>query len=102
MDITVQELHQKLVNKEQFIFIDVRQPEEYAAFNLGADLMPLGELVNRIWELEGHKDDEIIIHCRSGARSGQAQAIMQAQGFTNVRNVLGGVLAWQDAGLING
>ena len=97
MNITVQELRQKLAAGENFVFIDVREPWEYAEFNLGAQLIPLGELVNRLWELKEHQDDEIVLHCRSGARSGTAQALMMAQGFKNVRNLTGGVLAWKDA-----
>jgi rhodanese-related sulfurtransferase len=98
MDITVQELKQKLDAGEKFVFIDVREPWEYEEFNLGAQLMPVGDLMNTIWQLEDHKNDEIILHCRSGARSGTAQALMQAQGFSNVRNLTGGVLAWKEAG----
>jgi len=97
MDITVQELRQKLESGEKFVFIDVREPWEYQEFNLGARLMPLGELMNRMWELEDHKNDEIVLYCRSGNRSGMAQSLMQAQGFTNVRNLSGGLLAWQNA-----
>jgi len=97
MDITVQELRQKLESGEKFVFIDVRERWEYDEFNLGARLMPLGELMNRIWELEDHKNDEIVLYCRSGNRSGMAQSLMQAQGFTNVRNLSGGLLAWQNA-----
>lgn len=97
MDITVQELRQKLEAGDQFIFIDVREPHEYEEFNLGARLLPLGGIVNTIMELNDHKDDEIVVHCRSGARSGQAQAMLTSQGFTNVRNLTGGVLAWMDA-----
>ncbi len=52
--------------------------------------------MNRMYELEDHKNDEIVVHCRSGARSGQAQAMMQANGFTNVRNLTGGMMAWRD------
>jgi rhodanese-related sulfurtransferase len=98
MDITVQELKQKLEAGEKFVFIDVREPWEYEEFNLGAQLMPVGDLMNTLWQLEEHKNDEIILHCRSGARSGMAQAMMQGAGFTNVRNVIGGVLAWKEAG----
>lgn len=94
MDITVEELRQKLQSGEKFVFIDVREPWEYEEFNLGAKLSPLSTLMNSMWELEDHKNDEIVLHCRSGARSGQAQAIMQANGFSNVRNLTGGVLAW--------
>ena len=97
MDITVQELREKLASGEKFIFIDVREPYEYEEFNLGAQLYPLGGIINLIMELNDNKDDEIIVHCRSGARSGQAQAMLMSQGFTNVRNVTGGILAWMDA-----
>jgi len=97
MDITVQELRQKLESGEKFVFIDVRDPWEYEEFNLGAQLIPLGELMNRVWELEEHKNEEIVLHCRSGARSGMAQSLLQASGFSNVRNLSGGVLAWQNA-----
>ena len=97
MDINVQELKEKFEAGEKFVFIDVREPWEYEEFNLGAQLMPLMTLINSVHELEGHKEDEIVVHCRSGARSGQAQAIMQAQGFKNVRNLTGGVMAWRQA-----
>lgn len=97
MQITVQELRQKLESGEQFIFIDVREPDEYEAFNLGARLIPVGELMNRLWELEPHKDEEIVVHCKSGGRSGMAQGLMLAHGFTRVRNLSGGVMAWLDA-----
>ncbi|MBK8427367.1 MAG: rhodanese-like domain-containing protein [Lewinellaceae bacterium] len=94
MDITVEELKQKLEAGEKFIFIDVREPWEYEEFNLGAKLTPLGDLMNSMWELDDHKNDEIVLHCRSGQRSGMAQSMMQANGFSNVRNLSGGVMAW--------
>lgn len=94
-DITVEELKQKMDAKEPFIFIDVREPHEYEEFNLGATLIPLGTLPSAIDDLKKHKDEEIIIHCRSGARSGTAKITMTQLGFTKVRNVLGGVLEWK-------
>lgn len=97
MDITVQELRQKLESGEQFVFIDVREPWEQEEFNIGARLIPLGTLPNSMYELDDHKNDEIIVHCRSGARSGMAQGMLQANGFTNVRNLTGGILAWEAA-----
>jgi len=96
MDINVQELKQKIDGGENFVFIDVREQHEYDEFNLGAKLIPLGSMMNAVADLEPHKNEEIIIHCRSGARSGMAQQILQEAGFSNVRNVLGGVLAWQE------
>ena len=97
MDITVQELRQKLESGEKFVFLDVREPWEYEEFNLGAELVPLGDLMNRTWEWDKHKNDEIVVHCKTGNRSGMAQALLQGQGFTNVRNLTGGVMAWKDA-----
>lgn len=97
MDINVQELKQKLDAKEDFVFIDVREAHEYEEFNLGAELIPLGTVMDKIPDLEGHKNKEVVLHCRSGARSGMAQQLMQQAGFSNVRNLTGGVLAWQEA-----
>ena len=95
-EITVQELKKRLdAGDQSFVFIDVREPYEYQEFNLGAQLIPLGSIPNAISELEEHKNDEIVVHCRSGARSGQAKMFMMQMGFTNVRNLEGGVLAWQ-------
>ena len=96
MDITVEELKQKLDSKESFVFIDVRENHEYEEFNLGAKLIPLGDVMNAIPQLEQHKDEEIVIHCRSGQRSGMAQHILTEAGFKNVRNLTGGVLEWQE------
>lgn len=94
-DITVEELKTRLDNGEDLIVIDVREPHEYEEFNIGARLIPLGNLPSVIEELEDLKDEEIIVHCRSGARSANAKAYMQSVGFNKVRNMLGGVLDWQ-------
>jgi len=96
MDITVTELKEKIDKGEKFIFLDVREPHEYEEFNLGAKLIPVGGIMNAIPDFEDHKEEEIIIHCRSGARSGMAKNLFEAAGFKNVRNVLGGVLAWRE------
>lgn len=97
-DITVQELKEKLDRGDDFVFIDVREPYEYEEYNIGAELIPLGDIAEAIPSLlEKHKDDEIVVHCRSGKRSAAAQDLMRQAGFTNVRNLEGGVLAWADA-----
>ncbi len=96
MDITVTELKERLDKGEALNFLDVREEYEYEEENLGATLIPLGELPDRIEELEDWKNSEVIVHCRSGARSGRAKAFMESQGFTNVRNVLGGILAYNE------
>lgn len=95
-EISVEALKTKLDNREDFIFIDVREPYEFEEFNLGARLIPLGEIMDNLHLLDGHKNDEIIVHCRSGKRSGMAVDILNQAGFTNVTNVIGGVLRWQE------
>ena len=94
MDITVEELKDRLGKGETFNFLDVREEYEFDEDNLGAKLIPLGELPDRLEEISDWKDQEVVVHCRSGARSGRAKAFMESQGFTNVRNVLGGLLAY--------
>ena len=96
MDITVQELKTKLDNQEDFLFIDVREQWEYDEFNIGAKLIPLGSVQSALEDLAEHKEKEVVVHCRSGQRSAGAQQIMQMAGFTNVRNLIGGVLHWQE------
>ncbi|PSR52270.1 NADH oxidase [Adhaeribacter arboris] len=94
-DITTDELKKRLAAGEKPFIVDVREPHEYEEFNIGALNIPLGSLPQHLEELEEHKDEEIILHCRSGARSGNAKAYLQQQGFEKVRNLLGGMLAWQ-------
>jgi rhodanese-related sulfurtransferase len=96
-DITVIELKKRLDEGDNtFLFVDVREPYEYEAFNLGAHLIPLGNIPEAANDtLAEYKDSEIVIHCRSGARSGQAKMILESMGYTKVRNVLGGVLDWK-------
>lgn len=96
MDITVEELKERLDNGEELHFYDVREEHEYEEDNLGAILIPLGELTDHLDELAALKDEEIIIHCRSGARSGKAVNFLKSQGFTNPRNVIGGILAFRE------
>jgi rhodanese-related sulfurtransferase len=94
-DITTVELKERLDKGEKLNVFDVREVHEYEEFNIGATLIPLGELPGRISELAHLKNEEVIVHCRSGARSGQAKMFLEDAGFTNVRNVLGGMLDWR-------
>jgi adenylyltransferase/sulfurtransferase len=94
--ITVETLKKKLDAKEDIFVLDVREPHEYPIANLGAPLIPVGSIESRIAELAKHKNAEIIIHCRSGARSQKAALALKAAGFTNVSNLAGGILAWAD------
>lgn len=96
-EIDVRQLKSRLDAGDDFVFVDVREPHEYEEFNLGADLIPLGSIPERLGEFGEDKSTPIVLHCRSGARSGQAQRYLQAQGYTDVTNVTGGVLAWREA-----
>jgi rhodanese-related sulfurtransferase len=95
MDITVQELKERLDKGEKVNLIDVREDYEYDEDNLGGQLIPLGDLPSRVDELEDLQNEEVIVQCRSGKRSAMAQQILEQNGFTNVRNLTGGILAYR-------
>ena len=95
IDITTDELKQRMDAGEKLNLFDVREIHEFDEFNIGATLIPLGELPYRLSELSNLKNEEIIIHCRSGARSNNAKMFLLDNGFINVRNVLGGMLDWR-------
>lgn len=94
-EITVQELKAKLDAKENIQVIDCREPYEYEIANINAELIPLGEIMDNIHRIS--RDKPVIIHCRSGARSANIiQALEAREGFTNLYNLKGGILAWAD------
>jgi rhodanese-related sulfurtransferase len=96
MDITVNELQKRIESGEKLNLIDVREEYEYEADNIEGLLIPLADLPHRLEELEDWRDQEVLVHCRSGKRSETAQRYMENQGFTNVRNVIGGMLAYRE------
>ena len=94
-NITVEELKKRIDSGEKLHIIDVREPSEYAEFNIGGKLVPLGRIANmQLDELEDLKNEELILHCKAGSRSAQACMILEQAGFTNVVNVTGGMMAW--------
>ncbi len=93
--ISVTELKTKLDNGESPIIIDVREPYEFEEFNISGRLIPLGSLQSALHDLEDFMEEEIIIHCHSGARSAAATDFLTKQGFTNVKNLTGGMVAWK-------
>ncbi|MEO8712991.1 MAG: rhodanese-like domain-containing protein [Parafilimonas sp.] len=95
--ITVQELKQRLDAGEKIHLVDVREAVENAEFNIGGKLLPVGEIRNMETEsIDDWKTDEIVLYCRSGNRSGIATQILAQMGFENVKNLSGGMLAWQE------
>jgi adenylyltransferase/sulfurtransferase len=94
--VSVEELKRKLDAKEDIFVLDVREPHEYQIANLGATLIPLGDVERRVSELAAQKDREVVVHCRSGGRSQKAALMLKNAGFTNVSNLAGGIGAWSD------
>ena len=95
--ITVDEVKARLNAGEKLNFLDVREPYENEEFNIGGVLVPLGKILSmQLEDIEDWKDEEVIIYCRSGNRSGQACLILDSLGFKNTKNLVGGMLAWQD------
>lgn len=95
--ITAQKLKELITENSSIHLIDVREPNEHAEFNIGGKLIPLGYIQSlQLDEIEHLKNEPIYMYCRSGNRSGQACMILESIGFTNVTNITGGMLAWQD------
>lgn len=92
-DIEAKELIKRLQNGGQLNLIDVREPVEFATFNIGGINIPLGKLSAAADTLPYHQNEEIIVICKMGLRSETGQQLLRAQGFKNVRNLEGGLLA---------
>ena len=93
-EISVTELRTLQEKNENFLLLDVREPFEYDICNLGGKLMPLQELPLKIAELD--QNQLTIIHCRSGGRSKKACEFLKTKGFTKIKNLTGGILAWRE------
>lgn len=91
MDIQAQELKERIEKGETINLIDVREEWEYEEKNINAKNIPLATLPNRLDDLGAGQGDEIIVHCKSGGRSAQAQKFLISKGYTNVRNLVGGI-----------
>ena len=92
-EATVEELKTRLDRHESFLLLDVREPQEFEICRIpGSVLIPLGDLPSRLSELEGR--DDMIVHCKSGVRSGKAVSLLREAGYSKARNLKGGILAW--------
>ncbi len=96
-NITPEEVKKRLDAGEDLHLVDVREPHENAAFNIGGILLPLGKIQSMQTEdIDDLKDEEVILYCRSGNRSGIAAMTLTSMGFTNTNNLVGGMLAWEE------
>lgn len=93
-EITVKELAALREQQADHIVLDVRNQDEYDICNVGGKLIPFAELPNRLGELD--PEQLTVVHCRSGGRSSRAVAFLQEQGFKDVRNLKGGIMAWRN------
>jgi len=94
-EVTVEELKKMIDAKEDIQIIDVREISEYQAANIEGVLIPLSTVPQNVDKIS--KDKKVIVHCRSGKRSANAIAFLEANhGYDNLYNLVGGILAWKD------
>lgn len=93
-EISVSELKERLDSGEDIFILDVRQPDEFRFCNIGGLLIPLGELPQRIGELDPYR--EIVVICHSGVRSARATRYLNGFGFSQVKNLAGGIDRWAE------
>lgn len=93
-EITVFDLKTMMDEKQDFLLLDVREPHEYHMANIKGTLIPLDQVPVRVTEIEEYRDRQVVVMCRSGARSARACMMLAADGFTNVKNLRGGINDW--------
>ena len=97
-NISVASVKERIAKGEKVNLLDVREPDERQEFNAGGTHIPLGNVMAmQVDDIEDLKNEEVIVYCRSGKRSLQASMFLETLGFTNVKNLEGGMLAWQEA-----
>jgi rhodanese-related sulfurtransferase len=95
--ISVEALKAKMDAGEKINLIDVREPHEHEAYNIGGILLPLGKVQGlETDDIDHLKNETVYVYCRSGNRSGQACLMLEPYGFKDIINVSGGMLAWQE------
>lgn len=91
-EITATELKALRDKKADFQLIDVREEHEFDEANLNGELIPMGEVMDHLDKIS--KDKQVVVHCRSGKRSATVIQALEAQGYTNLYNLKGGILAY--------
>ncbi|MFV1981780.1 MAG: rhodanese-like domain-containing protein, partial [Rhodothermia bacterium] len=95
-EITVKELNERLQSGQDVFLLDVREPFEREIVNIGGVLIPMRTLPDRLDELDLPKDQDIVVYCRSGARSGRVVHWLRSIGYDSALNLKGGVMAWRE------
>jgi rhodanese-related sulfurtransferase len=97
-NISVAEVNSRLQSGETLNLVDVREPDENAEFNIGGIVLPLEKIQNMEYDdIEDLKDEEIIFYCRTGNRSTQACLFLEMTGFSNCKNLAGGMVQWKES-----
>ncbi|MBK7434698.1 MAG: rhodanese-like domain-containing protein [Chitinophagaceae bacterium] len=95
--INAEEVKMRMDAGEKLNLLDVREPHEHDEFNIGGTLIPLGKILSmQTEEIEDLKNQEVICYCRSGQRSMQACLMLETFGFTDTKNLTGGMLGWKE------
>ncbi len=96
--ITVKKLKERQAAGETLHLVDVRESDERAEFNIGGTFLPLGNILSmQTDDIAELQDEEIICYCRSGKRSMQAALMLESLGFSKVKSLEGGTMAWQES-----
>lgn len=93
-DINPEELKDRLDKGEEVRILDVREEWEYEEYNINGKLIPLGRLPFELEKINEWKNEEVIVHCKSGVRSHQAKKFLETRGFENIKNLIGGIDAY--------
>lgn len=94
-EVSVKQLKAMKDAGEDFQLIDVREPNEFEIANLGGELIPMNTVPDHVDQFS--RDKKVVVHCRSGKRSGNIVQYLESQhGFTNLYNLAGGILAYAD------
>lgn len=95
IEIDVHTAKQLIDSEDDCLLLDVRQPDEFETAKIdGSKLIPMGELRDRLSELDGNRDSRIIVHCHHGGRSMRVTEALRSAGFEKVQNMAGGIDAW--------
>lgn len=95
IEIDVKSVQALLDQKADLLLLDCRRPDEHTLVHIdAAKLIPMDEIQARVGELEAHRERPIVVHCHHGGRSLRVTNWLRSQGFTNVRNMTGGIDAW--------
>lgn len=95
LEVDVHAVHSRQTSGRPFLFLDCREPDEYETVHIeGTTLIPMSQLQERVSELDGRQDEDIIVHCHHGGRSLRVAQWLRQQGYSRAASMAGGIDAW--------